>query len=136
MQRKEVDMTFAVEQIDHVEVYVRDIPAAVEWYQKVLGLRPADGYDPEPVLIGAGKTWLALFRAKREGPGNSDDSRQPPIRWRRVAWRTTSGGFAEAQAHLRQHGVPFQGPIDHGDSWSIYFADMDGNPLEITYDVT
>ncbi len=84
-------------------------------------------------MIGAGPTMIALFRASRAGPPNSDDDLQPPIRWRRVAWRTGKEGFQAAQQHLAERGISFRGPIDHGCAWSIYFDDPDGNPLEITY---
>jgi len=123
---------FAVERIDHVEVFVRDVEAALEWYARVLGLSVAFRWDPEPVLIGAGGTMLALFRAQRPGTDNRDDDSRPPIRWRRVAWRTTFDNLDFACRHLSDQGVPFKGPIDHGMARSIYFQDPDGNPLEIT----
>jgi catechol 2,3-dioxygenase len=128
-------MAFAVDGIDHVEVFVRDIPASLQWYEDVLGLKQAGGWDPEPKLIGAGENYLALFRARTHGSDNSDDEKQPPIRWRRVAWRTTKRKFAFAQEHLRAKDVHFDGPVDHGDSQSIYFNDPDGNPLEITCEI-
>ncbi len=59
---------FAVQRIDHVEVFVRDIEMALEWYARVPGLEIAYRWDPEPVLIGAGDTMLALFKARLEGP--------------------------------------------------------------------
>jgi catechol-2,3-dioxygenase len=37
-----------------------------------------------------------------------------------------------AQRHPRERRVAFTGPIDHDGPLSIYFADPDGNPLEIT----
>ena len=88
---------------------------------------------PDPKMIGTGGTMLAIFKAKGGGPDNADDDSQPPIRWRRVAWRTTKRGFQRAQKHLSEKGVNFSGPIDHRISWSIYFNDPDGNPLETTY---
>ncbi len=125
-------MSYAVDRIDHVEVYVRDVEVAASWYDKVLGLKEVRRWDPGPVMIEAGGTKIALFKAKREGPDNSDDDNQPPIRWRRVAWVVASDRFAGAQDHLRACGVAFDGPIDHGGAVSIYFRDPDGNPLEIT----
>ena len=124
-------MAFAVDQIDHVEVFVRDIDAAVRWYAHVLGLRELHRWDPEPIMIGAGETKLALFRADSDAPSNPDRKDRSP-RWRRVAWRTTAAGFIAAQQHLRERGVTFSGPIDHDVAESIYFRDPDDNALEIT----
>jgi catechol 2,3-dioxygenase-like lactoylglutathione lyase family enzyme len=117
-------MSFAVEGIDHVEVFVRDLDAAAHWYRQVLGLEEVARWDPHPVMMGAGGNKLALFRGGRPGAAGG---------WRRVAWRTDRGGFEAAQQHLRSLGIAFEGPVDHDSSWSIYFDDPDGNPLEITY---
>jgi len=121
-----------VDRIDHVEVFVRDIEAAQTWYEKVLGLKEVYRFDPHPVMIGIGGSKIALFKSRRDGPNNSDDDTQPPIRWRCVAWLVASDRFTAAQDHLRACGVAFDGPIDHDGNPSIYFSDPDGNPLEIT----
>lgn len=127
---------FSVDHIDHVELYARDVDAAVRWYGEVLGLKLIhDLPPPNPKMVGLGGTMLAIFKAKRDGPDNADDDSQPPIRWRRVAWRTDKAGFEQAQKHLSSKGVDFTGPVDHDFARSIYFNDPDGNPLEITYDV-
>ena len=120
---------FIPERIDHVEVFGADIAAAARWYREVLGLEEVSRWDPEPVMIGAGGTKLALFKANgepRKDPGDAPH-------WHRTAWQTDEAGFAAAQEHLGDLGIPFRGPIDHDRSWSIYFLDPDGNPLEITY---
>lgn len=126
-------MSFAVNQIDHVEVYVRDVDSALLWYHDVLGLTEVRRWEPEPVLIGAGDTYLALFQA-RSGLPDVKGVRPipPPYRWHRVAWRVTAEGLMEAISHLKSHGISLRGPIDHAGSVSIYFTDPDGNPLEIT----
>jgi catechol 2,3-dioxygenase-like lactoylglutathione lyase family enzyme len=121
-------MAFAVERIDHVEVFVHDIDAAARWYAEVLGLREVVRWDPEPVMIGAGDTKLALFRASGAA-GHGDAGRG----WERVAWRTDAAGFQRAQEHLTAYSVAFRGPVNHGRAQSIYFQDPDGNLLEITY---
>lgn len=121
-------MGFAAQRIDHVEVFVGDLEAAAGWYAKVLGLRTAHRFEPDPWMIGAGGTQLALFqRPEGEAP------RRVRQGWRRVAWLTDAAGFERAQAHLRACAVPFKGPVDHDVAHSIYFEDLDGNPLEITY---
>ena len=127
-------MTFTPDHIDHVELYARDVDATVRWYGDVLGLKMIHEFAPPgPKMIGIGGTMLAIFKAKSDGPDNADDDSQPSIRWRRVAWGTNKEGFEQAQQHLSSKGVKFTGPVDHDISWSIYFNDPDGNPLEITY---
>ena len=127
-------MSFAVQRIDHVEVFVRDVEAAVKWYEEVLGLKVMCRQEhPNPVMIGAAGTMLALFQAKVEEHDWSSRSSGNPVDWLRVAWLTDETGFAAAQAHLKQLGVTFDGPIDHQLSKSIYFEDPDRHPLEITY---
>ena len=121
-------MPFSVQRIDHVEVFVRDLKRSAEWYAQVLGLREVMRWDPEPVMIEAGGTKLALFRAES---GEAPHDQVPP-HWHRVAWLTDVAGFAEAQEHLKALGIAFRGPVDHGRSQSIYFEDPDGNLLEIT----
>jgi catechol-2,3-dioxygenase len=121
-------MAFTAQRIDHVEVFVRDLEAAVRWYDETLGLKEARRWNPEPIMVGAGGTMLALFKASaapRPDPGEAPH-------WHRTAWHTDAAGFEEAQEHLRGLGIPFEGPIDHRIGRSIYFVDPDGNPLEIT----
>ena len=125
-------MAFVVDQIDHVEVFVRDIDASIRWYAEVLGLAEVGRWDPEPVMIGAGGTKLALFRADDAAAAPLASPNRAALRWRLVAWRTTPELFAAAREHLTQCGVLFDGPIDHGSAESIYFRDLDGHPLEIT----
>jgi catechol 2,3-dioxygenase len=126
-------MAFRAQRIDHVEVFVRDIEAAVQWYREVLGLTEVARWSPEPVMIGAGGTKLALFRAAADAAGDSRGESGTTLRWHRVAWQTDREGFAAAQAHLRERGVAFRGPVDHRIAQSIYFQDPDGHPLEITW---
>lgn len=121
-------MSFRVQQVDHVEVMVMDLEASARWYKDILGLKETHRWDPEPIFIEANGTALALFQAVHAArePGKG-------VHWHRVAWRTDEGGFAAAQEHLKNKGITFRGPVDHGIAWSIYFTDPDGNPLEITY---
>jgi catechol 2,3-dioxygenase-like lactoylglutathione lyase family enzyme len=121
-------MSFSVQRIDHVEVFVREIEASARWYGQVLGLKEICRWEPEPVMIGVGETKLALFRAEGGAKRQTEG-----LRWHRVAWHTDAAGFAAAQQHLTALGIPYEGPRNHRTAQSIYFQDPDGHPLEITY---
>ena len=124
-------MSFAVKAIDHVEVFVGDIEVAAKWYEDVLGLKETMRREPEPVMIGAGATKLALFR-RNSARAPSAGSLRISEGWRRVAWLTDEAGFEAAKKHLESRGIQF-GQQDHGMSRSMYFTDPDGSPFEITY---
>ncbi len=105
-------MSFAVKSLDHVEVYVSDLAVAARWYEQVLGLKEMARWDPEPVMIGAGGTKLALFRSQGQ-PAKSGGELSINRGWRRVAWLTDAAGFDLAQKHLAALGIRFVGPEDH-----------------------
>ena len=132
-------MAFRVKHIDHVELLVRDIGKTEAWYGKVLGLKRVQAWDPEPVMIGAGKTMLALFtssraRGRMPGKNRKKNGHRVSFGYLRVAFLTDKKGFKLAQKRLEKLGIPFRGPIDHDISFSIYFQDLNGLPLEITHD--
>jgi len=130
-------MAFRVKHIDHVELLVRDIGKTEAWYRKVLGLKRVQAWDPEPVMIGAGKTMLALFtspRAQNRLPAKTSkkNGHRVSFGYHRVAFRADKKGFKGAQKRLEKLGIAFRGPIDHDTTFSIYFQDLNGLPLEIT----
>ena len=128
-------MAFRVKQIDHVELLVPDIRKTEAWYEKVLGLKRVHAWDPEPIMIGAGTTKLALFTStKAKDARTRSKGHRVGYGYLRVAFLTSTRGFQEAQRHLKKLRIPFHGPIDHDLTFSIYFQDLNGLPLEITHD--
>lgn len=117
--------------IDHIHVFVADRTAAEAWYARVLGLVRV----PElgswaayggPLTLGNVQDTIHLALFERAGQ---------PCR-STVAMSVSAAAFVDWQRHL---AAELQRPVeavDHGMSWSLYFADPDGNPYEITcYDV-
>ena len=130
-------MAFRVKHIDHVELLVPDITKTEAWYKKVLGLKRVHAWKPEPVMIGAGETKLALFtssRPKGKARPKTKAGHRVSYGYLRVAFLTSTKGFERAQRRLKKLGIPFRGPIDHDLTFSIYFQDLNGLPLEITHD--
>jgi len=117
--------------VDHLHVFVADRAAALSWYEAVLGLRPvsalrhwADGGGPLTIADADDRIHLALF----ERPAQANRST--------IAIAVATADWLPWQRHLRDRGIDVR-PEDHGESWSMYFADPDDNPYELTcYDMT
>jgi len=116
-----------IEAFDHVHVYVEDRDTAEGWYRDVLGFTrtrelefwaPAGG--PLTLQNDPGTVHLALFERARTACRST------------IALRVSAEGFGQWHAHLKRvldGAVSIQ---DHEVSMSLYFADPDGNPFEIT----
>jgi catechol 2,3-dioxygenase-like lactoylglutathione lyase family enzyme len=127
-----------VERIDHVHVEVRDRERAAAWYARVLGLVPHAelagwALHPNGPLIlagGDGRPALALF-AREPRPTARDST---------IAFRMSGADFRrfleglEALELTGRTGCRLDRAdvVDHDLSWSIYFVDPDGNPIEAT----
>ena len=120
-------MTPSLQGVDHIHVFVQDRAAAEQWYAKVMGLSRSPGLafwarDGGPLTLqdAADTVHIALFERPRQANRAT------------VALRTTAEGLRAWQAHLAgfpELKVNFE---DHEVALSIYFADPDGNPYEIT----
>ena len=132
-------MTFSVQQIDHVELFVPDQYEAAVWYEKVFGLQILREFEhwaaSGPLMMSTtnGGTKLAIF--KGEPPGN-----RAPVGWHRVAFRVDGAGFIafldrldslELENH-RGETLTRDHAVDHDQAWSIYFNDPYGHRFEIT----
>ena len=118
-----------LDRVDHVHVHVADRAAALPWYASVLGLAPipelafwaADG-GPLTVANRSGTIHLALFDG---GTGKCRST---------IAFGAGAAEFLAWRTHLEAVlGQPVAA-VDHRVSWSMYFADPDANPFEITSD--
>ena len=117
----------ALDRIDHIHVFVSDRTASEHWYRDVLGFRRVPELEfwapdggPLTLQDPSGSVHLALFE-------------RPPQPCRStIALAASLQAFIAWQVHLSHVlGQPVQA-IDHQVSWSLYFADPDGNPYEIT----
>lgn len=117
--------------IDHVHLHVRHRPSAERWYAQVLGLHrvlelahwAADG-GPLTLADGGGVLHLAVFERPDTAPlphRGTVALRIDPLK--RSAW----------QEHLHTQLGLRPAVVDHGVSQSLYFADPDGNPFELTW---
>lgn len=128
---------FKVSQIDHVHVTVADREAAAAWYEAVLGLErdphfarwAADRHGPLFLKTGEGRTALSLFERLGGSAGGAGT----------IAFRVDAANFVRLIRSLdgtlrntRGMALDARSIVDHDLSLSVYLADLDGNPVEIT----
>jgi catechol-2,3-dioxygenase len=120
-------MTPELDRFDHIHVYVSNRPAAEKWYHDVLRFRRkteleswAVPHGPLMLQNSSGSIALALFE------------KSPLMNQSTIAFGVSGESFRRWMIHLSAVLEKPIAPVDHGLAWSIYFADPDGNPFEIT----
>jgi catechol 2,3-dioxygenase-like lactoylglutathione lyase family enzyme len=121
-------MTFTVQQIDHVVLYVSDMDRALGFYETVLGCKLMRHNEKLNLMhLSAGSSMIDLLpRPTDSGGGHNVDH---------IALQVTPFDAAEISAHLRRHGVEPTTPRDRfgagGVGPSLTFHDPDGNLIEL-----
>lgn len=125
----------------HVFLHVRDMAAMIAFYTEVLGFEVTDRSD------AGGRAVAFLSQVPTDhhqlaflGPASSeaaaDEGTGPDTRVGHFAFRVDA--LAEVQAlHRRLQAderVTAVNPVSHGNAWSLYFADPEGNGIEVFCD--
>ena len=139
-ERATTDPLVRTDRLDHVHLYVKDRPAAIAWYRRVLGLRiygrwsEEDSAPDHPVFLApatGGEHCVSLFQGARPTGGD-----------RTVAFHASARAFLGFAAALpvpdvlALDGVPLapSGGNDYGMALTFNFLDPAGNHLElVTY---
>lgn len=118
--------------IDHVVLTVRDIPASVAFYTRVLGMREVIfGEDRRALAFGRCK--LNLHQAGREFEPKAAHPAPGAIDLCLLAHTPIAG----IMQHLAAQGVAIEaGPVERtsaqGPILSVYVRDPDGNLIELS----
>jgi len=116
----------AFDRIDHVHLYATNRSQAEQWYADVMGFRRVPELEawadrgPLTLSNSSGTVHIALFEAPAQ-PCRSV-----------IALSVGAEEFVAWRQHLVEKLERPVEPEDHRLSWSLYFADPDGNPWEIT----
>jgi catechol 2,3-dioxygenase len=123
--------------IGHVNLRVADQEASKRFYRDVLGFRIAEE-DPEHggVFMTLGKNFHTLDIGQHHSPEDAPRPQRGQIGVAHIAFQVGSyAALREAYAHLVDSGVGILRAVNHVNQRSFYFADPDGNVLEIYYEM-
>jgi catechol-2,3-dioxygenase len=125
-----------LKKIGHVQLRVADLERSKAFYRDVLGFAVAE-HDPVhgDVFMTLGEDFHTIDLVQHPSP---ESGRGPakPLGLSHIAFQVASyEALREAYATLQKHGVEIDRAVDHVNQRSIYFADPDGNRLEIYYEM-
>lgn len=121
-------------QLAHVGIYVQDKPRMIDFYTSVLGLMVTDG--------GVARSGMDLtFMSANPGnhhqvvlvSGRPDTSGFNPINQLSFMVRSLSE-LRETHRRALDKGATEMRTINHGNAWSCYFKDPEGNVIETYLD--
>jgi catechol 2,3-dioxygenase len=126
-----------ISSLGHVVVRVTDRARAERFYNGLLGLPICARYDEDGFRMSFFSLGNHHDFAVMEVSGEGSSRAESAVGMHHVAFKigTTLDELREARATLEAAGVHTV-PIDHDVTKSLYFADPDGNGVEVYVDVS
>ena len=123
--------------IGHVNLRVADQEVSKRFYRDVLGFAIAEE-DPDHggVFMTLGENFHTLDIGQHPSPEGAQRPQRGQIGLAHIAFQVGSyAALRDAYAHLVESGVEIMRATNHVNQRSFYFADPDGNTLEIYYEL-
>jgi catechol 2,3-dioxygenase len=123
--------------IGHVNLRVADQEASKRFYRDILGFAIAEE-DPDHggVFMTLGENFHTLDIGQHPVPSEAQRPRRDQIGLGHIAFQVGSyQALRDAYKHLVESGVTILRATNHVNQRSFYFADPDGNTLEIYYEM-
>jgi len=120
--------------LSHFGIHVTDIARMEEFYTRALGLLVSDrgtlAHGPTLVFLSRDPDehhQLVLVTGRPPGPGYNVVNQ--------ISFKLPSlPDLKAAHARMREEGVKEFRIVTHGNAWSVYFADPEGNRVELFVD--
>jgi catechol 2,3-dioxygenase len=122
-------------QLTHAGIYVDDIARMRDFYVGVIGLIETDRghgftFDNDFVFMSANPT---IHHQLILATGRSDRAKASTVN--QLSFKVGSlAELREMESRVRAYGIAAIRPVSHGNAWSIYFDDPEGNGVEIYLD--
>ncbi len=121
--------------LGHVNIQVRNVQEAHDWYKKILGLHTYQLVPGGAAFMSANvesSHEIALIEVGPDAPGQVPKQ----VGLNHMAWMVdTLDELKTLYQRLKDNNVPIRSIVDHGLSLGIYFRDPDGNGLEVSYEL-
>jgi catechol-2,3-dioxygenase len=123
---------FTITRLNHIVLYVRDVPRALTFYRDLLGFSVVESIEDRAAFLRANGSDnhhdLGLFAVGEQAAPLPEGRR---VGLYHAAWEVaTIDDLARAREALLTAGA-LVGESDHGASLSLYAVDPDGNELEV-----
>ena len=121
-----------IDRLDHLVLTVADVESAVDFYRRVLGMRP-ETFGEGRRALRFGDQKINLHRAGHE----FEPKATRPVPGSADLCFVTRTPLDEVRRHLAEQGVPIEeGPVRRtgalGPIESVYLRDPDGNLIELS----
>jgi catechol 2,3-dioxygenase-like lactoylglutathione lyase family enzyme len=123
--------------IGHVLLRVADEEASKRFYHDALGFQIAE-QDPKHggVFMTLGDGFHTLDITQHPSPSEAVRPQRGQLGLVHIAFKVASyAALRDAYTHLLDRGIEIQRAVDHICQRSLYFTDLDGNGLEIYYEM-
>jgi catechol 2,3-dioxygenase-like lactoylglutathione lyase family enzyme len=121
----------------HAVIYVRDLEAMIAFYRDILGFQISDRGPLDPNNPGLELAFLSQVGSDHHQlafvPVRGEDAASPLDH---MAFKVDSIADVKTMAErLQADGRAAElSPISHGNAWSVYFKDPEGNGVEVFCD--
>ena len=136
----------SIKGIHHFAYKCRDAAETRAFYEDILGLPLVMVLEVNDVTTTTGErlsfihfffemadgNYVAFFDFG-DGVASQLDPKTPKFSHHLAFKLDTPEEFVRAEAHLKKHGIPYQGPLEHDFVRSLYFWDPNGVRLEYAY---
>lgn len=120
--------------IGHVHLKVSDLDRAIAFYRDVIGLEVMQRYGPSAAFLSAGGYHHHIGLNTWDSKGGPRPPRGTTGLYHTAFVFPDRASLGAALERALKAGVQIDGAADHGVSEAVYFADPDGDGVEIYRD--